>query len=171
SSEHLLELINDVLAISKIEAGKIQFVQQPFDLGHLLHDGAEMIRVRTRQKGLQLIVDIAPGMPAAVLGDESKVRQVLLNLLGNAVKFTAEGGIGLHVRWHEDHATLEITDTGHGIAPEEMDKLFKPFAQTESGRMASEGTGLGLAISHNFITRMGGAIRVSSSLGQGTVFT
>ena len=170
SGEHLLDLINDVLAISKIEAGKITLAQKPFDLRHLLRGVVEMIRVRTQERGLQLVVDLSDDIPDRVVGDEGKLRQVLVNLLGNAVKFTDAGGVAMRAKWVDGIASFEVEDTGYGIAEEEMARLFEAFAQTESGRVAKEGTGLGLAISQNFVDLMGGRIRVRSTLAQGSVF-
>jgi signal transduction histidine kinase/CheY-like chemotaxis protein len=170
SGEYLLELINDVLAISKIEAGKVALAETPFDLRHMLRGVVEMIRVRTEGKGLQLVVDVADDLPERVVGDEGKLRQVLVNLLGNAVKFTEEGGVALRARWVDGVASFEVEDTGYGIAEEEVGRLFEAFAQTESGRASKEGTGLGLAISQNFVALMGGRIRARSVLGKGSVF-
>jgi two-component system sensor histidine kinase/response regulator len=170
SGEHLLDLINDVLAIAKIEAGKVTLTEKPFDLRDLLRGVVEMIRVRTQAKGLQLVVDIPDDLPKPVVGDEGKLRQVLVNLLGNAVKFTEEGGVALRARWVDGVASFEVEDTGYGIAEEEIARLFEAFAQTESGRIAKEGTGLGLAISQNFVNLMGGRIRVRSTLGKGSIF-
>ena len=171
SGGHLLELINDVLAISKIEAGRITLAEHTFDLHEMIRSVADMIRVRTEPKGLQFIVSIEPDVPRTVTGDEGKLRQVLVNLLGNAVKFTDEGGIALRAGWSGSAAVIELQDTGHGIAAEEMGGLFEAFTQTESGRNSKEGTGLGLAISRSFVRLMGGDIRVRSELGRGTVFT
>jgi signal transduction histidine kinase/CheY-like chemotaxis protein len=170
SGEHLLDLINDVLAIAKIEAGKVTLTEKPLDLRDLLRGVVEMIRVRTQAKGLQLVVDIPDDLPERVVGDEGKLRQVLVNLLGNAVKFTEEGGVALRAQWVDGVASFEVEDTGYGIAEEETERLFEAFAQTESGRLAREGTGLGLAISQNFVSLMGGRIRVQSTLGKGSIF-
>jgi two-component system sensor histidine kinase/response regulator len=106
-----------------------------------------------------------------VLGDEGKLRQVLINLLGNAVKFTARGGVTLRARWRGGLAEFEVKDTGYGIAADELETLFEPFVQTESGRKSKEGTGLGLAISRNFVHMMGGDIRVRSAVGGGSAFS
>jgi signal transduction histidine kinase/ligand-binding sensor domain-containing protein/CheY-like chemotaxis protein len=170
SGEHLLSLINDVLSISKIEAGKVTLEDAPFDLGRLVESCAEMVRPRARAKGLELALDVARGLPATVRGDEGKVRQVLINLLGNAVKFTDEGGVALRCSWRDGVASFEVEDTGFGIAEEEMSRLFETFSQTESGRRSQEGTGLGLAISRSFVMLMGGEISVESALGRGTIF-
>ena len=174
AGEHLLGLINDVLSISKIEAGKLSLSEQPFDLVRLVRDVEEMIRVRTAAKGLDLVVDVDASVPAAVHGDEGKVRQILVNLLGNAVKFTEAGSVTLRAGWDEAHggrATLEVSDTGYGIADHELAALFDAFGQTESGRRSTEGTGLGLALSRSFARAMGGEIDVRSRLGEGSTFT
>ncbi len=170
SGEHLLGLINDVLSISKIEAGKLTLSVQPFDLRLLLQGIEEMIQVRAEDKGLSLVTDIDPDLPKYVAGDEGKLRQVLINLLGNAVKFTSVGGVSLRARWRDGRAHFEVEDTGFGIASDEIGKLFQPFQQTASGEQASEGTGLGLAISSSFVQLMGGRIEVESELRRGTVF-
>ncbi len=170
SGEHLLGLINDVLSISKIEAGKLTLSVHPFDFKLLLRGIEEMIRVRVEGKGLALLTDVDPEIPQYVLGDEGKLRQVLINLLGNAVKFTDVGGVSLRVNWRDGRAHFEIEDTGYGIGSDEIGKLFQPFQQTASGEQTSEGTGLGLAISSNFVQLMGGRIEVESELRRGTVF-
>ncbi|HNB73339.1 MAG TPA: two-component regulator propeller domain-containing protein [Acidobacteriota bacterium] len=171
SGEHLLGLINDVLSISKIEVGKITLSEQPFDLQKLLQTLQEMFRVRTQAKNLMLFFEIDPSVPQFVHGDEGKLRQILINLLGNAVKFTESGGITLRARWSGGMTHFEVQDTGVGIAPEELSKLFEPFVQTRSGQKSAEGTGLGLAISSNFARLMGGEITVRSTYGKGSVFS
>jgi signal transduction histidine kinase/ligand-binding sensor domain-containing protein/CheY-like chemotaxis protein len=170
SGEHLLGLINDVLSISKIEAGRHSLVEQPFDLRALLGSVERIIRLRADAKGLDVVVTVESALPSAATGDEGKLRQVLLNLLGNAVKFTERGGIELRVAWSDGRCAFEVEDTGHGIAAEEIASLFEPFVQTESGRNATEGTGLGLAISRQIVRLMGGDILVRSAIGRGTTF-
>ena len=170
SGEHLLGLINDVLSIAKIEAGKMTLSIQPFDFNRFVRAVEEMIGVRARAKGLAFVVERAEGLPTVVLGDEGKLRQVLLNLLGNAMKFTESGSVRLRVAWEDGRAAFDVEDTGRGIAPDEMEKLFVPFEQTESGRSEADGTGLGLAISREMVRLMGGDIRVSSRVGVGTSF-
>ncbi|MGF1539720.1 MAG: ATP-binding protein [Pleurocapsa sp.] len=189
SGEHLLALINDVLDMSKIEAGRITLNSHSFDLHRLLDTTKEMLEFKTNAKGLQLLFDKHPELPQYIRTDERKLSQVLINLLNNAIKFTTEGGVTLRVSpvtsllsLEENHQQLktndkgqttlmfEIEDTGMGIAPEELDTLFDAFTQTESGRQSEEGTGLGLPISRKFVQLMGGEITVSSNLGQGTVF-
>ena len=170
SGDHLLSLIDDVLAISKIEAGRVILNEHIFDPAETLRSVVDMIRVRTDVKGLQLIVTIDE-MPRRVIGDEGKLRQVFVNLLGNAVKFTETGGIGVRAQWTGTALVVEIEDTGAGIAADEIGGLFEAFAQSESGRRSTEGTGLGLAISRSFIRLMGGDIRVESERSRGTTFT
>ncbi len=174
SGEHLLALINDVLELSQIEAGRTSLNPVTFDLQGMLQDLEAMFRLRAKQKGLAFSVVRAEAVPNFVVAAEGKVRQVLMNLLGNAVKFTREGGVTLRMsatRTGERlHVTASIEDTGAGIAAEEMGQLFQRFSQTESGRQAQSGTGLGLAISREHARLMGGDIRVTSSPGQGSVF-
>lgn len=196
SGEHLLELINDVLQMSKIEVGKVTLDQQSFDLYRLLDSLEAMFQLPAQKKGLQLIVDYVPGLPQYVQTDENKLRQILINLLGNAIKFTASGNVTLRVARElnvEDFKQLQVEtlkigsstsssnlqpvtllfaveDTGPGIAPEDLDIIFEAFTQTATGRKSSEGTGLGLPISQKFVQLMGGDITVSSTLGKGTIF-
>jgi signal transduction histidine kinase/CheY-like chemotaxis protein len=170
SGEHLLGLINDVLSISKIEAGKVELVPAPFDLRRLLASLHQMLGIRARGKGIELRFHVAEDVPVQVCGDEGKLRQVLLNLLGNALKFTERGEVVLDVTWQRDRASFVVTDSGRGIAEEELDQLFQPFHQTESGRASTEGTGLGLVISRSFVRLMGGDIDVTSTLGKGSTF-
>lgn len=171
SSEHLLGLINDILSISKIEAGKIVLTEDTFDLHHMLTSIEDMIRVRANAKHLHLLIDTDHSIPQYVRGDEGKLRQVLINLLGNSVKFTDQGGIVLRAKWANGRAFFEIEDTGQGISKEDMGKLFEAFEQTESGQKSKEGTGLGLVISRNFVLLMDGDIKVKSELGKGTIFS
>jgi len=178
SGEHLLGLINDVLTMSKIEAGRTALQENVFDLHRLLRGLQDMFQMRADDKGLALLLDLAPEVPRYVHADESKLRQILMNMLGNAVKFTQDGGVVLRVACREQTANakkpvllrIEIQDTGPGIAQEEMNALFDPFMQTTSGRQSQEGTGLGLPISRQFIELMGGEISVDSVVGQGTTF-
>ncbi len=176
AGEHLLNLINDILEMSKIEAGKTTFNVNSFDLIRLLTSLEEMFCLRAASKDLQLVFLYAPDLPRYVQTDESKLRQVLLNLLGNAIKFTNKGTVVLRVRWEageQDDLRIffEIQDTGPGIAPQEIDLLFEAFGQTETGRKSQQGTGLGLTISRKYVQMMGGDITVTSSLGEGSKFT
>ncbi|VEP12336.1 Histidine kinase [Hyella patelloides LEGE 07179] len=173
SGEHLLALINDVLDMSKIEAGQITLNPHSFDLHHLLDNTKKMLKLKADTKGLQLLFHCHPDTPQYIRTDERKLRQVLINLLNNALKFTSEGQVTLKVYPDPSaiyHLSWEIEDTGTGIAPEESDNLFESFTQTEAGKKSEEGTGLGLPISRKFVQLMGGDITVSSTLGKGTVF-
>ncbi|WP_190436913.1 MHYT domain-containing protein [Funiculus sociatus] len=175
SGEHLLELINGVLEMSKIEAGRVTLVENNFDLYSLLDSIERMLQLKATSKGLQLICDRAPQVPQYIRTDESKLRQVLINLLSNAIKFTQEGSVTLRVSADKGIKQLtlyfEVEDTGFGIAPEEFDKLFEAFGQTATGLKSNQGTGLGLPISQKFVQLMGGEITVTSVLGRGAKFT
>jgi two-component system sensor histidine kinase/response regulator len=181
SGEHLLALINDILEMSKIEAGRVTLNENEFDLYRLLNSLEEMLQLKAQFKGLHLVFELSPQLPRCIRTDESKLRQVLINLLGNGIKFTQQGSVTLRVKVVNDvelsadsqNSTLlfEIEDTGPGIDPNEFDKLFTPFGQTATGIQASQGTGLGLCISQKFIQIMGGEISVNSTLGVGTKFT
>jgi signal transduction histidine kinase/ligand-binding sensor domain-containing protein/ActR/RegA family two-component response regulator len=170
SGEHLLGLINDVLSLARIEAGRLTLVPGPFDLRALFGSVHDMVRERAEARGLDLTFELDASLPPSVLGDAGRLRQVLLNLLGNAVKFTERGGVVLRARWQEGRADVEVEDTGAGISADELPQLFEPFVQTESGRRAREGTGLGLVISRQIVQLMGGDIAVRSTRGEGTRF-
>lgn len=178
SGEHLLSLINDVLNLSKIEAGHIALNNQTYDLHYLLKYLAEIFTQKAVSKNLSFEMHQGSDIPRYVFGDEIKLRQILMNLLSNAVKFTEKGKVvlsvvnGLQAPEADDRValTFTVTDTGPGIAASEMKDLFTPFVQTKTGKESKEGTGLGLAISRNFITLMGGELRVTSEYGQGMVF-
>jgi PAS domain S-box-containing protein len=174
SGEHLLNLINDVLEMSKIESGRISLNSTSFDLLKLLHCLKDMLELKAKSKGLELEFEIDSDVPQYIQTDESKLRQVLINLLGNAIKFTEKGTVRLRVKTQEfkqpNTLIFEVEDTGFGISPEELNNVFEPFLQTETGRNSQQGTGLGLSISRQFIKLMGGDITVSSQLYQGTCF-
>ena len=176
SGEYLLNLINNVLDFSKIEAGKTTINPKDIDIYQLLDELEDMLQVQAVKAGLELIVDRAKNLPQYIHTDGVKLRQVLLNLLGNAIKFTQEGEVVLQIDSEENFAdqtytlNFQISDTGVGIASKELEKLFEAFSQTESGRESQEGTGLGLSISRQFVQLMGGDISVTSELGKGTTF-
>jgi len=170
AGEYLLGLINEVLSISKIEAGKITLNPAPFQMRNMVQGIQELIAVRSGEKGLELNVTVVPDVPETFLGDEGKLRQVLVNLMGNAVKFTAQGFVGLRVERRDAGIRFEVRDTGPGLRPDELDTLFGAFQQTETGQKAREGTGLGLYISQAMVRLMGGEIAVESSLGEGSTF-
>ena len=180
SGEHLLTLINDVLEMSKIEAGKVTLNEESFDLYRLLDSIQDMLELNAESKGLRMLCDRDSDVPQHIHTDENKLRQVLLNLLSNAIKFTETGHVALRIQVKSASNELEteslpmlqfeVEDTGIGIAPEDMQHLFAAFAQTDSGRRSQEGTGLGLSISQNFVKLMGGTITVDSTLGEGSTF-
>ncbi|HOY67917.1 MAG TPA: ATP-binding protein [Candidatus Ozemobacteraceae bacterium] len=171
SSRHLLSLINDILDISKIEAGQLKLQMRPFDLRPSLNRVAELISPTAKAKGLDLRVKIADEI-ASITTDQQRLEQILLNLLSNAVKFTDHGLIELSCRTNGDECLLEVMDTGMGIRPEEMSNLFKPFHQLDNGLTRKhEGTGLGLSICRKLIGLMGGTIEADSRWGEGSTFT
>ncbi len=173
SGQHLLGLINDVLEMSKIEAGRIQLHETRFDLHHLLQDLDAMVQAKAKAKGLHLIIQTADDLPQYIATDEGKLRQILLNLVGNGIKFTETGSVTVRVhplRSHPVTLVFEIEDTGIGIADEALDQLFQPFTQVNARDHSEAGTGLGLAISRRFVRLMGGDITVQSTLGQGSQF-
>ena len=172
SGAHLLTLINDVLEIAKIEAGRVQLEVAPFDLGALLRDVVDMMHLRASENGLRLQIDQSSDFPRYIKGDEARLRQILINLVGNAVKFTKQGGIVVRLGVRKNdmlHLLIEVEDSGPGISAEDQKRLFKPFIQlTEGG--AQKGTGLGLAITRQFVDLMNGSISVESVVGKGSVF-
>ncbi|MEG4626004.1 ATP-binding protein [Microcoleus sp. w1-18aA5] len=181
SGEHLLALINQILDLAKIEAGRITINPTDFKLSSLLNDLEEMFQLQAREQQLQLIFDCSSETPEYVQTDQMKLRQVLINLLSNALKFTKYGVIRLRVSAFIDRENqqlpisnyqlhFEIEDTGSGIAADELDQLFQAFVQTKTGTKSQQGTGLGLAISQQFIKLMGGLITVRSEVGRGTTF-
>ena len=224
SGEHLLKLINDVLEMSKIEAGRTLFNENCFDLHRLLFTLEEMLRLKAHSKGLKLIFECTPDVPQHIKTDESKLRQILINLLSNAIKFTNQGNVTLRVNvdegkkenvmqgkservgeWESEtvresgsereqdnefrpspypvtpsthslhHPCIltlhfKVEDTGQGIAPDEVGRLFEPFEQTTTGLKSAEGSGLGLPISQHFVQLMGGKITVHSQLNVGSKF-
>ena len=183
SGKHLLSLINNVLDLSKLEANKLDLTLTKFDLYALLYDLEQMFALKATNKNLQLKFIIAPNCPQYILADAGKLRQISINLLNNALKFTHRGSVTLRLYANlalnsESAASesqpislmFEIEDTGEGIASNELDRLFQPFSQTESGRRSQESTGLGLTISQKFARLMGGEIEVESEAEQGSIF-
>ncbi|AUX37881.1 MULTISPECIES: ATP-binding protein [Sorangium] len=184
SGEHLLGLVNDILEMAKIEAGRMTLVDADFDLHALLSGLSEMFSVEAQKRGLTLAIEREQDVPRHVHGDEGKLRQVLINLLGNALKFTPRGSVTLRA-WarrstgvreggaHDGAAarvrvSFEVVDTGRGMAKEEIEELFEAFGQTATGRRSGEGTGLGLHISRRIVRMMGGDMQVESQPGRGT---
>lgn len=177
SGEHLLDLINEILAMSKIEAGMIVLHPQSFDLHHMVKEIVNMFQLRASRKGLLLLLDLGEQVPRYVYADENKLRQILINLISNAIKFTTKGHITLKihsiVNWKTkgtQRVSFHVIDTGAGIKKEDKPYLFEPFTQTVSRKDFQEGTGLGLPISQHFVQLMGGYIEVSTREGQGSMF-
>jgi len=175
SGQHLIEIIGDVLEMARIEAGNVALRSIRFEMESVLDDLKQFFLESIRSKGLEFKVELTPGSPGPLLGDVTKVRQVLINLVGNAVKFTTSGTISVRIEWKENadgncQIQGEVADTGAGIQQEDIVHLFKPFYQTELGYSAKGGTGLGLRITREYLQRMGGEISVSSVPGQGSCF-
>ncbi|MEH1982328.1 MAG: ATP-binding protein [Nostoc sp.] len=172
---HLLNLINDVLDLAKIEARKLELYPSDAYVPALLEGVAEMMRVRASQKGIPFIYQPDSNLPVGITVDEKRLRQVLINLLGNAIKFTEKGGVTFRVKTHKlETATykirFEVQDTGVGISPSGLTKIFQPFEQVGDVKKQGEGTGLGLAISQQIVSLMGSTLNVDSQLGQGSTF-
>ena len=176
SADSLLSLINDILDFSKIEAGKLDMENIEFNLRHNLDDAMKTVSIRAHQKGLELVYDILPDVPEALLGDPTRLRQIVLNLVGNAVKFTAEGEILLRVERLEETETevtlhFSVIDTGVGVPLEKHKSIFEGFSQADSSTARKfGGTGLGLTISSRLVEAMGGSIWVESQAGSGSTF-
>ncbi|WP_319524188.1 cache domain-containing protein [uncultured Desulfosarcina sp.] len=170
SGEHLLTLINDVLDMSKIEAGKIKMLVTSFRLHGLLKEIGEMFRFRMDQKNLLFETKLSPDLPDLVKADEGRVRQIILNLVGNAIKFTDKGGITINGEMQDGRIQLTVSDTGHGIPENSQETIFQAFEQSEKGMRTEGGTGLGLAISRQMARLMGGDIVVESTVGEGSRF-
>ncbi|MFB2983717.1 CHASE2 domain-containing protein [Microseira sp. BLCC-F43] len=186
SGNHLLNLINEVLELAKIEAGKTDLNLTCADLEKLLKSLQEMFQIRANAKQLEMVLALGTDLPQYIQTDEGKLSQILINLLGNAFKFTSQGSVTLRVRVqgsrrdmenidsnyspNSEYIIFEIEDTGPGIAPSEINQLFGKFAQTSSGRKSQQGTGLGLAISYQLAKLMGGEIAVKSIVGKGSIF-
>jgi len=175
SSAALLGIINDILDFSKIEAGKLDIETLEIDLSGIVEDVGDLLALRAEEKGLTFVIDIDPRLPRGIAGDPTRIRQILLNLGGNAVKFTEAGSVTLKVDVLQDQAPallrLEVIDTGIGLTREQQSRLFQPFAQAESGTARRfGGTGLGLSISLRLVELMGGRIGVASEAGSGSTF-
>ncbi|WP_347275990.1 ATP-binding protein [Leptolyngbya sp. FACHB-321] len=182
---HLLTLINDILEIAKIEARRLELAPHTVHLPALLQGVAEIVSLRAEQKGIDFVYLPDAGLPQGVEVDEKRLRQVLLNLLGNAVKFTDQGKVSFRVERLDQETAMEprhlteastarlrfhISDTGIGMSPEALEKIFQPFEQVSNQKRNAEGTGLGLAISQTIAQLMGSRIQVQSQLGEGSTF-
>lgn len=176
SAEALLTIINDILDISKAESGSLQLLEDKFRLDDVIENLVQLVSVAARAKNIEVIVDYPPTAHTGFVGDAGRLRQILLNLVGNAVKFTSEGHVSIHVACRPEgergDVVIEIRDTGIGMPEEMLSKIFDSFVQVDnSSKRMFEGTGLGLAISKRFIEAMGGKIEVASELGVGSIFT
>jgi PAS domain S-box-containing protein len=172
SGHHLLTMINDILEMSKLEAGGIFLREQECDLTDIIDTAKDMLHLKALEKKLDFEVIIHPHTPRLIYTDEGKLRQILINLVGNAIKFTDLGHVYVRVFVQNNlHLYFEVEDTGSGISDSEMATLFQPFVQTDSGRRSQEGTGLGLSISYNYVHLMGGEMSVTSTVGKGSTFS
>lgn len=176
SAEALLAIINDILDFSKIEAGKLELEAIPFDLRESLGDAMKLLSFRASQKNLELVYEVHPDVPEALLGDPGRIRQILINLVGNAIKFTKHGEVHINVEEqpHEPGLTclhFAVKDTGVGIPHEQQQKIFEPFSQADGSTTRKYGgTGLGLTISTKLVAMMGGSLWVESEPGRGSTF-
>ncbi|MCV6636732.1 ATP-binding protein [Candidatus Albibeggiatoa sp. nov. NOAA] len=170
SGDYLLNLINDVLDLAKIEAGRIELFDKPFDFADFITGIVDLFKMRVVQKDIGFEYEALSDLPRNIEGDEKRLRQILINLLGNAVKFTETGCVTLRVSYQADNMHFEVSDTGIGIAEDEIDSIFLPFQQAGDDDYKAQGTGLGLAITHELIEKMGGQLQVRSQLGKGTTF-
>jgi len=171
SGEHLLALINDVLDMSKIEAGRITLKQENFSLVELLKEVEQLFKFKSIQKNLELVFKNVNELPKSIYADESKIRQVIINIVGNAIKFTSEGFVHVSIEnLNNNEIKVSVKDSGRGILKEEQQTIFKPFEQAEKGERVTSGTGLGLAISKKFSNLMGGDITIESEYNKGSEF-
>lgn len=169
SGDHLLKLINDVLDLAKIEAGKILLENNPFDLGTVVNESLDLMTQRAGAKGLKMELDQTSSFPRYITSDAGKIRQIIINYLSNAVKYTKEGGIKVILATRDNMLHIEVSDSGVGIAKEDIQKVFEPFVQV-GGSSSKTGTGLGLAITKQFVELLGGSVGVESELGKGSSF-
>jgi signal transduction histidine kinase len=172
SGTHLLTLINDILDLSKIEAGRVELELSDFSFAEAIDNALTLVRERAARHGITLAADVSPDV-GRVTADERKVKQIVVNLLSNAVKFTPEGGwVGITASCHDDHVEVAVRDTGIGIAPEDQDRVFEEFQQVgKDPDRSREGTGLGLTLAKRFVELHGGRIWVESQVGKGSTFT
>jgi signal transduction histidine kinase len=172
SGKHLLSLINDILDLSKVEAGRMELELTTFNLPMAIDNALTLVRTRAENHGIALVVDVDERLGDFV-GDERKVKQILLNLLSNAVKFTSEGGrVGVHATLANGSVEISVSDTGIGIAEEDQARIFEEFQQAGPDHAGKrEGTGLGLTLTRKFVELHGGTIWVKSQVGHGATFT
>lgn len=171
SGDHLLGLINDILDLAKIESDKLEVHLEPFDLRDFLQGIADAFAVRATSKNLHFQMDADPLLPMRVRGDERKLRQILFNLIGNAIKFTEIGEVRFAIVPYEQGIGFQVTDTGQGIRPNDLEHLFQPFRRLGDTEHVTEGAGLGLVISRRLVELLGGTLAVESRFGQGSCFS
>jgi signal transduction histidine kinase len=173
NADHLLSLINDVLDLSKVEAGRMDLVQKRFSLQAWLDDIMQETRILADQKGLTFAAEIDSQLPETIIGDQSRIKQMVINLVSNAVKFTEEGAVRVELRQQDaTYWQIIVSDTGIGIPPHTQETIFEEFRQVDSSaRRQYGGTGLGLAIVRKFARMMNGSVRVASEVNQGSTFT
>ena len=177
SSENLLAIINEILDFSKIDSGKMEITEDDYQFNSLIHDVLSIIEFRMKNRSVKLIYDISPDIPRVLVGDEVRIRQILINLLNNAVNFTHKGHIKLKIYWEPDldsngYLHVSVEDTGIGISQRDMNKLFTAFGQIDTKKNRNvEGTGLGLIITKRLLNLMGGDITVRSKVGEGSTFS
>lgn len=174
SGDYLLTLINDILDLSKIEAGRIELTPNDFHFEDFIHSITDLFKIRAQQKNIAFICKVTAegNLPTGIYTDEKRLRQIIINLLSNAIKFTEQGEVNLLIHYrHDGHTIFSVTDTGSGIAAEQQDLIFKPFQQASGGHQKAEGTGLGLSITQKLVEMMGGTIHVQSELGHGSEFS
>jgi signal transduction histidine kinase/CheY-like chemotaxis protein len=171
SGEALLALTDDILDVSKLDAGKLELASEPFDLHAVLEGVVELMAPRAQAKGLEIALVIASDVPMGATGDETRLRQVLANLVSNAIKFTRTGGIGIRLDRQTGALRIRVMDTGVGIPVDKLEAIFEDFEQTAAGLAAASSTGLGLGIARRLTTAMGGTLAVESALGVGSEFT
>ncbi|MBW8190560.1 response regulator [Neiella marina] len=172
SGEHLSDLLEGLLEISKIEAGRLELARDEFNVRALLTQLVDMFQLQAQRKGINFTAEISDRLPAYVAADKKRLRQILINLLNNAIKFTSKGSVTLSVSFRSDVARFSVSDTGIGIGKQDVERIFKPFERGEaSSAKGIRGTGLGLTISNSLAELMGGEIRCDTQLGQGSTFT
>jgi signal transduction histidine kinase len=171
SAQHLLALINDILDLAKIEAGKMPLHLAPVSLASIVAEISQQMEPIVRRKALSFVADVPNDLPAMV-SDETKIKQILLNLLSNAVKFTHHGAVVVRVRPEEDMVRVDVQDSGIGILPEDLEEIWEDFRQVDQSRTREfGGTGLGLSITRKLIRALGGTVRVESVYGEGSTFS
>ncbi|MCP4696255.1 MAG: response regulator [Gammaproteobacteria bacterium] len=170
SGEYLLTLINDILDLSKVEAGKVELYPVDFDLGQFIQGTVEIFEIRARQKGIAFHYHALSHLPSGVRADDKRLRQILMNLLGNAVKFTVSGGVTLKIGYDNGKIRFQVEDTGIGIPKEDLEDIFLPFRQSGDILQKAEGTGLGLSITKTLVELMGGELHAESTQGKGSTF-